>query len=269
MAVVPIAAYDPIFWLHHAMIDRAYALWQQMYPNSWMNSLKQSSGTYTFKSGTVEGPTSPLTPFHSDANGNFWTANKARDTKVFNYQYNDATSNQTAINAINRLYSKASLAGPDSDTKHKRRVAAAQVPGLTTDKGAVNQYSVKITSEYGSMGGQSFTVYLFNGPYDASKPTSWSTSPSLIGAKGYLQDQSMFDGMLASKPKVTGSIPLTLKLIDEVGKGKLVSATPVEIQAYLAKYLKVAVVKVSSNIECIGCCTANQLLLGGRQRHAT
>ena len=28
MAAVPIAAYDPIFWSHHAMIDRIWYLWQ-------------------------------------------------------------------------------------------------------------------------------------------------------------------------------------------------------------------------------------------------
>jgi tyrosinase len=29
MAVVPTSAYDPIFWSHHAMIDRIWYLWQQ------------------------------------------------------------------------------------------------------------------------------------------------------------------------------------------------------------------------------------------------
>jgi tyrosinase len=28
MSAVPIAAYDPVFWAHHAMIDRAWYLWQ-------------------------------------------------------------------------------------------------------------------------------------------------------------------------------------------------------------------------------------------------
>jgi tyrosinase len=28
MSAVPIAAYDPIFWAHHAMIDRLWYLWQ-------------------------------------------------------------------------------------------------------------------------------------------------------------------------------------------------------------------------------------------------
>ena len=28
MAVVPTSAYDPIFWSHHAMIDRLWYIWQ-------------------------------------------------------------------------------------------------------------------------------------------------------------------------------------------------------------------------------------------------
>lgn len=32
MAIVPLAAFDPIFWAHHAMIDRIWYLWQLDHP---------------------------------------------------------------------------------------------------------------------------------------------------------------------------------------------------------------------------------------------
>jgi tyrosinase len=32
MSLVPVAAYDPIFWAHHAMIDRLWYLWQLKHP---------------------------------------------------------------------------------------------------------------------------------------------------------------------------------------------------------------------------------------------
>jgi tyrosinase len=32
MSQVPTAAYDPIFWAHHAMIDRLWYLWQMRHP---------------------------------------------------------------------------------------------------------------------------------------------------------------------------------------------------------------------------------------------
>jgi tyrosinase len=36
MGLIPWAAYDPIFWAHHAMIDRLWRLWQIRHPNPHM-----------------------------------------------------------------------------------------------------------------------------------------------------------------------------------------------------------------------------------------
>jgi tyrosinase len=33
MSIIPIAAYDPVFWAHHAMIDRLWYVWQMRQPN--------------------------------------------------------------------------------------------------------------------------------------------------------------------------------------------------------------------------------------------
>jgi tyrosinase len=34
MGDIPFAAYDPVFWAHHAMIDRVWRLWQLRYPGT-------------------------------------------------------------------------------------------------------------------------------------------------------------------------------------------------------------------------------------------
>jgi len=34
MSRVPIAAFDPVFWAHHAMIDRLWRLWQLRHPGA-------------------------------------------------------------------------------------------------------------------------------------------------------------------------------------------------------------------------------------------
>ena len=34
MGMIPLAAYDPIFWAHHTMIDRLWSIWQQAHPGA-------------------------------------------------------------------------------------------------------------------------------------------------------------------------------------------------------------------------------------------
>jgi hypothetical protein len=34
MSLIPTAAYDPVFWAHHTMIDRAWYLWQVAHPGA-------------------------------------------------------------------------------------------------------------------------------------------------------------------------------------------------------------------------------------------
>ena len=34
MSQIPLAAFDPLFWAHHTMIDRLWALWQQAHPGA-------------------------------------------------------------------------------------------------------------------------------------------------------------------------------------------------------------------------------------------
>ena len=40
MGIVPLAAYDPIFWAHHCMIDCIWHLWQLRNPNGGVGSVR-------------------------------------------------------------------------------------------------------------------------------------------------------------------------------------------------------------------------------------
>ena len=51
MTYLDYSAYDPSFWLHHAMLDRCFALWQALYPNSYVEPMNAIEGTYTIKEG--------------------------------------------------------------------------------------------------------------------------------------------------------------------------------------------------------------------------
>lgn len=47
MTYLDYSAYDPIFWLHHMMVDRAFALWQAVYPDSYVEPNIAWQGSYT------------------------------------------------------------------------------------------------------------------------------------------------------------------------------------------------------------------------------
>lgn len=47
MTYLDYSAYDPIFWLHHMMVDRAFALWQAVNPDSYVQKSTAWQNSYT------------------------------------------------------------------------------------------------------------------------------------------------------------------------------------------------------------------------------
>jgi tyrosinase len=45
------SGFDPVFWLHHAMIDRCFALWQAIYNDSYVEPMDQTQATYVSRIG--------------------------------------------------------------------------------------------------------------------------------------------------------------------------------------------------------------------------
>lgn len=45
------AAFDAVFLLHHANIDRLLSLWQAMNPEDWVTHGTQPGGTHTIEDG--------------------------------------------------------------------------------------------------------------------------------------------------------------------------------------------------------------------------
>lgn len=90
MAYTQIAAYDPIFFLHHGMVEYILSVWQEMYPDEWVTPNVLPTGTLTIKPGTVVDENTPLTPFFSGdgaASNPFYTANDLRNIKDLGYTY--------------------------------------------------------------------------------------------------------------------------------------------------------------------------------------
>lgn len=80
MGSVPVAAFDPIFWLHHCNIDRLLHLWQCNNPGNWFH---QKPGQEV-----KDSPQKDLVPFHASAEpDDFFNSNKVRHIDALNYTY--------------------------------------------------------------------------------------------------------------------------------------------------------------------------------------
>jgi len=88
-------AFDPVFWLHHANVDRYIAIWQAVYPTTWMvRDINSNQGTFTLDAiNTPTDGNTPLTPFHSDNRGAFWTSNMVRNISALGYTYPELMGN--------------------------------------------------------------------------------------------------------------------------------------------------------------------------------
>lgn len=80
------SAFDPIFMLHHANLDRLIALWQAIYYNASIFDTGDYEGAlYGTAAGNVSADT-PLKPFRA-AGGAFHTSNSVRDVGGLGYTY--------------------------------------------------------------------------------------------------------------------------------------------------------------------------------------
>ncbi|CAG8666854.1 17332_t:CDS:2 [Racocetra fulgida] len=77
-----LGGFDPVFFFHHAAIDRLLALWQA----TWVTENVDINGTYTEDLYTVVNEDSDLTPFRKSET-EFWKSSTVRDIEKLGYTY--------------------------------------------------------------------------------------------------------------------------------------------------------------------------------------
>ncbi|KAI5467725.1 hypothetical protein BGZ63DRAFT_345976 [Mariannaea sp. PMI_226] len=107
------SGFDPLFMLHHSNVDRFWAYWQAMQPDSPLFNTSYAGGArWSTPSGTSISTESPLQPFLSDMI-NFHTSESVSSIKGFGYTYegleywekDEAQMQTDATRLINQLYS--------------------------------------------------------------------------------------------------------------------------------------------------------------------
>ena len=150
MQIVDISAFDPLFMLHHTMVDRVWAMWQVLNPEAWIEPQPEIMGSYTMQVGQVVDSTTPLNPFH-DASGKLYTSDDARRTEPFGYTYPETIrkSNMTdgeyrvsMIEAINLLYGEGTTVAPPEATG----TSTAQNTTQTSTSSVIDTFSISAST---------------------------------------------------------------------------------------------------------------------------
>jgi tyrosinase len=243
MAIVSQAAYDPIFWLHHANVDRLFAIYQEAYPEKWVAGSVEVGSSMWYNAGTKHDSTSSLQPFHSNFEGGFWTSDDLRDIGNLSYFYEDLRR-YGAVPIINSLFGKLNHSVEDREesagnlAKRSREITDIDdsFPDFvdpTVRNGITTEYLVKIEAEAKELDG-SVTVFIFDGDFNSDDPSDWHCEENLVGSHGFFAPRAP----TASDFKVRAGISLTNALYFRTLQGFLSDMDSDSVRSYLKQKLE-------------------------------
>ena len=257
MTYPEVAAFDPMFFLHHANVDRLLAMWQALYPESYIEPTVNDYGSYYELPGTVDTGSTNLAPFHSGNNGTMWTMDSARSVAPFGYAYREMpdwiwNASQLANNVrneVNAKYNPASLTGPvmgaSGNLWRRNTDLATAFSHVTFQDGlalrvnnAPYQWLVKVVLDRYAYS-TNFAIDFFMGapPEDVS---TWSTAANLIGSHGQFiaADVTQMRISRSSMGMLEGQISLTHALLAGVHRGLLQDLSPKNVVPLLQRGLQ-------------------------------
>ncbi|KIW91999.1 uncharacterized protein Z519_06981 [Cladophialophora bantiana CBS 173.52] len=239
-----VAGFDPVFWLHHANVDRLFAMWQALYPDTYIEPTVNAYGSYYEAVGFVDSGTTALAPFHSDSGSSLFTSNDVRSMKRFGYSYPELPDwemnpGELAANvrtAVNSLYNPSSNSTVSSSTRWTRRRSSSIAENFghvsldLARRLRVNnlnrQWSITVLVDRFPLD-TSFCIDFFMG--DApDEVSSWPTAPNLIGTYAQFSpaNVTMLHPNGFPQGQVRGEISMTHTLAAGVSRGALRDLSP-------------------------------------------
>ena len=255
-----------------------------MYPDSYVEPTVDEFGTYTIPAGSTEDERTPLTPFHKNTNGDFWDSTSVRNTSTFGYSYPEVQWWNSSVNtkqAVNALYGNNGGNGvlqgrgigrsEKRSTKQEKRGSTKLASLIEAGLGGMipafrpeavdaldddanpdtyREYIANIrVSKYALS--RSFFIHIFLGDFNPD-PTSWTTDPNLVGTHTIFTSAQIAGHCRACQNvTVTGTIPLTMALVQHVEAGQLNGTDLHAVEAYLTRNLhwRVTLVSVPSSAQ--------------------
>ncbi|KAM3068241.1 hypothetical protein ACMFMG_011286 [Clarireedia jacksonii] len=264
MCDVPVAAFDPIFWLHHCFIDRCAAIWQELNPkDTWFNDPLPADPDKVDPDNpdlwkADPKPTDPLNPFHKESTGRnaSYTSDDVKNWRKLGYDYKilearaedykaDGTLNRHRYVAhvrkdINKLYS--TTRSEVLDAMHTGGEALKETLGKNQTDYVINV----LYNRYGLNGGDPYVLHFYVGPVDVTGEYTYATHPNRVGSVYTFSSRfetasgrvkcSNCESQIANKVLSTAQIPITGALIaDVIDSGGLLTDVAPEI---MGLYLK-------------------------------
>ena len=246
-----VSAFDPIFFFHHCMVDRVFAMWQVLYPDSYVQPASSETGTFSIPPNIEIDTDSALTPFRS--NGGYWTSESSRSTADLGYVYSETSSRNAndvrqAVNALygNNFRIRKRQVDVEEDSADGP-LSSSNDTIAENNNGTVHEYFANVKVGKHSLDG-SFSIYVFLGDVD-SAPESWPVDPDLVGLHAVFADHDTDIGGSAAAAdmniKTTAAIPLTEALQAKIDAGELESLELEDVEPYLRTSLLWRVAMVS------------------------
>ncbi|TDZ21810.1 Tyrosinase [Colletotrichum orbiculare MAFF 240422] len=208
MTDLGVAAFDPIFWLHHCNVDRQLAIFQQLNYVAWWSGRDPDYDPAS---------DAPLYPFHTDTKFDHFTSDLVQDWTKLGYTYDTLQSspgsNSPAVSAAD-LKKRLTL----TYGALKKAVQAVPADGLD---GLDNDFIINVVYNRYALGGRSYIIYFFIGKpaEEGSQGDLWN--PDYVGSihsfsrnwgKSGVSCENCArqqDNKLLSK----GQVPVTLQLL--------------------------------------------------------
>jgi tyrosinase len=288
MSFIQFSAFDPIFFLHHAMVDRILAMWQVLYPESWVVPEKVSQASATTNEGQLIDNNWPLTPFFHSSARDFLTSSMVRDWTNFGYTYREVsgatmsemlgdpekakTMRSQVADWINQLYSAQSPSRfaleQISPTIRRNQKLGGQRGQLTSDpKFSTVGEAQSITHQRrrSVLRDNKYREWIVNIHVDKQElnqpfvihlflgripPDSrrWSTATSHVGSMGVFASSASHPIKMKASHLVSGTVPITAALTERVGSGILNGLGVEDVKPYLQKRLRVRIVAAGGEV---------------------
>lgn len=208
-----VAGFDPVFWLHHTMIDHTLTLYQAAWPEAWLSSAEVVGHTFTYKSDSVQDANSILQPFGL-------TSDQIRDPSTFNYYYADISDDASPIDVINDLY--GDVQSPSASPPGKRSTD-------TKSDNTRHEYVAKVRVDLPGTEG-SFELFVFDGEPDTKNPDKWFKDSDFLGHHGFFTNSRVS----ADQDAISyASISLTGALQRRVERGEIKDMEPETVARHL------------------------------------